>query len=103
KEVFATRQRHSAELDLLACLNLDDRLRIVQKSDDIPPALGFSKHGFKGWAEELKRTRDRLAHGGALLDDMATPTAAIRLADDIRRFAEGAWKLTTMLASDDPG
>jgi len=91
REVFAARQKDNAEIGLLQCCNLDDRLTVAAK-------LGLWRHtwlpsrkAFDRWTERLKRLRDTLAHGGGLLDAHSGSSGAIELLKDVRRFADQLW------------
>jgi len=90
-EIFAARQKDNAEIGLLQCCNLDDRLTVAAK-------LGLWRHtwlpsrkAFERWTERLKRLRDTLAHGGGLLDAEPGWAGAIELLKDVRRFADQLW------------
>lgn len=94
REVFAVRQAHNTEIDLIHCLNLDDRLTLVEKLDGLSADLGFkSGRMFCAWTRPVKRLRDTLAHGDSLLAAQPDPIAAIDLLTAIRTFAETSWKL----------
>lgn len=92
REVYAARQRRNTEIGLLECLNLDDRLRLAERSEALRTRLGHpSRTGFKRWSERLKRLRDPLAHGGDLLSAADDAAEAITLFAGVMAFAEAAW------------
>lgn len=94
EEVLADRQRHNAELELLDCIMLDDRLTLVRKHRGLIEGLGLaSAKQARRWFATLSDCRDVLAHAGSLLSVADTPQAAIEIFAEVRRFAESAWKL----------
>ena len=85
EEILEVRRRHNAELTLLDCLMLEDRLTVVQKSEPVRSKLGFaSGEQVRAWSNGLKRLRDTLAHGGSLLDHEPDPDKALELVHDVR-------------------
>ncbi len=92
REVFESRRLRNTEIGLLECLNLDDRLRLAERSAAMREQLGHpSRTGFKRWSEQLKRLRDPLAHGGDLLSATTDADQAIALFTGVMEFAERAW------------
>jgi hypothetical protein len=92
--VFNDRRKRNAEITLLQCLNLDDRMTIASKLDRLRVELGHSSRtSFKTWAEPIKDLRNALAHGDGLLDAEPDPVAAAGLFQSAREFAERAWRV----------
>jgi hypothetical protein len=92
EEILEVRRRHNAELTLLDCLMLEDRLTVVQKSEAVRSKLGFaSGQQVRAWSNGLKRLRDTLAHGGSLLDHEPDPDKALELVHDVRVTAHRVW------------
>jgi hypothetical protein len=90
--ILEDRRSRNVEIGLIDCLMLDDRLKLLGKSEMLRIALGFTgQTAFRRWKERLSRLRDTLAHGGSLLDRERDPIAAIDLFAAIRRFAESVW------------
>lgn len=93
ESIFEQRKRDNAEIGLLQCSNIDDRLCLVEKTEPIWQPLGFtSRNAFAKTAGKIKRLRNQLAHGGTLLDLGSDPVEAIDLFFEIRSIAEKAWK-----------
>ena len=96
--LYEERVRANAEISRLECLMLHQRLSLIGKSPESFTALGFSSmRAYTGWAKTITRLRDTLAHGGGLLHAQREPEEAIRLFDDVRRFAERVWELAMPL------
>jgi len=92
--VFDDRRKRNAEITLLQCLNLDDRVTIASKLDRIRLELGYSsRKSFQKWTKPIKALRNTLAHGGGLLDAEPDPVAATELFQSAREFAERAWRV----------
>jgi hypothetical protein len=90
--ILQERRRYNAELTLLDCLMLEDRLRVAQKSDEVRGKLGFaSGKQVRAWGQALKPLRDTLAHGGSLLDHAPDPDSALELVHDVRAAAHRVW------------
>jgi hypothetical protein len=90
--VFDDRRKRNAEITLLQCLNLDDRVTIASRLDRLCLELGHpSRRSFNTWAKPIKDLRNTLAHGGGLLDAEPDPVAAAHLFQSARGFAERAW------------
>lgn len=89
---FDELRRRNVEISKRACLNLDDRLRIMSNSPALRRAAGISRNRADRDGEELKRLRDILAHGGSLLDFDRDPTRGIEVADKARQTAELIWR-----------
>jgi hypothetical protein len=93
RSVFDRHRRHNADLALLDCLTLDDRLHLIGLSDEARRALGLtSPLDLEERLHQLKHLRNTLAHGGGLLDVERDPNKAIVLFTEIRRFAQTAWR-----------
>jgi hypothetical protein len=93
ESIFEQRKEHNADIGLLQCSNIDDRLYIVETTKAIRQPLGFtSRTAFAKTAGRIKRLRNQLAHGGTLLDLKSDPVEAIDLFFEIRNIAEKAWK-----------
>lgn len=93
-EIYASRQSHNSATHLVDCLNLDDRLALVTKLDDLTTALGFrSKKEILKRTKPIKTLRNVLAHGDSLLSAEPDPVKAIDLLRQVRTFAEDAWEL----------
>jgi len=91
-EILDDRRRRNVEIGLIDCLMLDDRLKLLGKSEKLRTELGFTEQAaYRRWKERLSRLRDTLAHGGSLLDREQDPIMAIELFAAIRRFAETVW------------
>lgn len=92
EEVLQVRRRKNAELTLLDCLMLEDRMLILRKSEPLRTQLGFeSGKEIRPWGESLKRLRDTLAHGGSMLDYEPDPEKSLELLYDVREFAHRVW------------
>jgi hypothetical protein len=92
--VFDDRRKRNAEITLLQCLNLDDRVTIASKLDRLRLELGHSsRKSFEKWTKPIKALRDTLAHGGGLLDAAPDPVAAADLFQSAREFAERTWRV----------
>ena len=106
EDVFTERSSRNEQIDRIACLNLEDRLRILEKSRELRAAVGMSGKQIKKSAEVLKRLRDTLAHGGSLLEVRGDARAGIRAAQQARAFAHQVWDAVrdvTFWKSLDPG
>ena len=94
RSVFADRQRHHAEIELLDCIMLDDRLTLVRKDKALCEEIGYpSGKAARRWFERLSDARDDLAHGGNLLNVEQSPLQAIDFFFDTRDFALRCWQL----------
>ena len=91
-EVLRDRQRGNADLALIDCLMLNDRLDLIGKSPALVAALGYDAQAFQGWKKELRSLRDTLAHGLSLLDAVENPVDAVTTFNAVRRFAEVVWE-----------
>jgi len=92
--VFDDRRKRNAEITLLLCLNLDDRVTIASKLGRLRLELGHSsRKSFETWVKPIKDLRNTLAHGGGLLDAEPDPVAAAGLFQSAREFAERAWRV----------
>jgi len=77
---------------MLECLMLEDRLELIAKKRQLWSSLGYgSRLAFNSWAENLKRVRNVLAHGGGLLDAERDPSQAVALFNNVRVFSENVW------------
>ncbi len=91
-EVYLVRRRKNAEIDLISCLNLDDRERLAAKVPAICSALGFSSgKQVTTWMAPIKELRNVLAHGGSVLDGIPDPLIVLGLISGIRKAAEHVW------------
>lgn len=90
-QVFEERTSRNAETTRRACLNLDDRLTIVCKSENIRSALGASRTYLERSGTSIKRLRNTLAHGDSPLDVADNPMDGIRAARKAREFADQVW------------
>ena len=90
-EVFVDRKSRNADIDYLACLNVEDRLKILEKSPELRAAVGMSSSHVREIGEVLKRLRDTLAHGGSILDLCGDAQAGISAALKAREFADRVW------------
>jgi hypothetical protein len=87
--ILAERQRHDADISLLECLMLEDRMHLLSKVPEAREAAGFSSgRAFSTWAHQLGRTRDVLAHSGTILGVKSDPSEAVERISQIRSFAE---------------
>jgi hypothetical protein len=100
-QVYERRRRTNTDLSRERALNLDDRLTLVRKAGvGIRQQLGFeSSKGYRAAAEQLKGTRDCLAHGDGLLGALPDPIEALDELDRIRGLAERAEQAADGLAS----
>jgi hypothetical protein len=94
RDVYEARLRHNDDIGLLECLNLDDRLRLVSRSQTIRVALGFSRGSFDGWAKHLKGVRNALAHAGDILEAEADSLSAIDFFERLLDFSARLWTAT---------
>jgi len=93
EQVLESRRRSNAELTLLDCLMLEDRICVLRKSRDLRERLEFASGAeVSAWGEGLKRLRDTLAHGGSLLDYEPDPQTALELVHDTRAAAHRVWQ-----------
>lgn len=87
-KVLEERRHYNTSIDLVQCLMLYDRARIIGKSHTLLRMLSYSRTRWNSWANAFGRLRDVLAHGGNLLDHAPDPVEAIRLLNATRDFAE---------------
>lgn len=94
RSVFAERQRHNAEIELLDCIMLDDRLTLVRKNKALREEIGYSSDkAARRWFKRLSAARDDLAHGGNLLSVEQSPLEAIDFFFAAHDFALRCWQL----------
>jgi hypothetical protein len=95
RDIYDLRVKDNAQVTLLECLMISDRLHLLSKCQPVLSALGFSsKKQFNKWKEQITEVRDNLAHGGTLLHAESDPVRAIQLFEDIRSFAQRIWDVT---------
>jgi hypothetical protein len=88
-DLYATRRHNNEDLTLMASLNLDDRLTIVEKTVTLRAALGFmSRQRCEGWNRRLKNVRNTVAHGGDLLAAEGDSRRAIEFFEHLVDFAQ---------------
>lgn len=94
---YRQRVKANAEISMLECLTLADRLSISIGNEASTDSFGrVVGSPFEEWSARLKRLRNRLAHGGGLLDAERDPTAAIELFSQVRAFSEEVWRLARL-------
>ena len=92
-EIYDTRVRTNTEVTRLACMQIEHRLTLIGKNAALRERLGYpSSRRWREWDKRLKNVRNTLAHGGNVLDVAPEPDDAIGLIEDVRRFAEAAWR-----------
>lgn len=92
QEIYESRQRQDAVIDLIECLPLADTFDLI---GHYPVALGLlnmSRTRLKSLKEDLNATRNTLAHAGSLLTAVPDPAKAIERFHDIKEFAELVWR-----------
>ena len=87
-KLLEAQQAHNTSIDLLQCLMLHDRARIVSKTPALLNILGYSQSDWGHWARQVRHLRNVLAHGGSILDHAPDPVEAIDLFNETRDFAE---------------
>ncbi|MGH9194891.1 MAG: hypothetical protein ACRD1T_04030 [Acidimicrobiia bacterium] len=93
EQVHQMRRKYNVDTDLIDALMLDDQARLIAKLK-IFKQIGFdSRNKFEGWAEDTKRLRDMLAHGGNVLDQNPDPKLALEQ-------VLGLYDLATAISSD---
>jgi hypothetical protein len=91
---YRQRVRANAEISMLECLTLADRLSILVGNEAASASFGRTVGApFQEWSVRLRRLRNKLAHGGGLLDAEREPMAAIELFSRVRAFSEDVWRV----------
>lgn len=94
-KVFTERSRNDAEIDLLQCLNLDDRVTVVARVPAAREAIGLrSRNAVEDAMKDIKRLRNTLAHGDSILDQIPNPVLALERITMSRQLAERFWEIT---------
>lgn len=78
QEIHEVRRRYNVDTNISDALTIDDKMRLATKLG-LHEVIGFtSATEFNRWAEETKRLRDVLAHGGSVLDQHPDPMKAMQ-------------------------
>jgi hypothetical protein len=85
--ILDAQRSYNTTIDLLQCLTLHDRARIVSKTPALLNILAYSQGDWDNWTRRVKHLRNVLAHGGNVLDDAPDPEDAIRHFNATRDFA----------------